>query len=112
VGLDKTVFANGTVVTPMKSGAFSINLTQDGRVNGTTDCNGFGGEYQVGSDGIITFGEFMSTQMYCEGSQEGEFNSMITKVKSYSLDLEGNLVMILNNNEGSIFFKKKVGIIN
>ncbi len=44
----------------------SIIFGEDGQVNGTAGCNGFGGEYSVG-DGTIAFGPLVSTLMFCEG---------------------------------------------
>lgn len=44
----------------------SIIFGEDGQVNGTAGCNGFGGDYSVG-DGTITFGTLVSTLMFCEG---------------------------------------------
>ncbi len=97
----------GQTITPNKPGVFAVTFSTDGRVSGKTDCNGFGGEYEVGSDGIISFGPFMSTMMYCEGSQESVFNAQMSKAKSYSWDKSGNLVIRYGDNAGSIVFKKK-----
>ncbi|MEN9921389.1 MAG: hypothetical protein RLZZ517_367 [Candidatus Parcubacteria bacterium] len=77
-------------VSPKQEEKFSLVFTDDGRVNGTTDCNGFGGTYTIEKN-RIKFGSFMSTLMYCEGSQEQEFISMIQdgtiRTNSYTFDL-------------------------
>jgi len=78
--------------------AFTITFGMDGKVSGTTDCNSFSGDYQVGSDGAITFGPFMSTKMYCDGSQEAEFLNMLAKVARYQGESQMN-VLILESEE-------------
>jgi heat shock protein HslJ len=100
------ILADGTVINPKKSDAFTITLGDDGRVQGTTDCNGFGGEYVFGSDGIISFGPFMSTQMYCEGSQEQEFTKYLMDGNQMKIDATGSLIISIKDNGGQIVFTK------
>ncbi|MEI8223746.1 MAG: META domain-containing protein [bacterium] len=101
-----TVLADGTVINPKRSDAFSVTLGADGRVQGTTDCNGFGGEYVFGSDGIISFGPFMSTQMYCEGSQEQDFTKYLMDGTQVKIDTTGSLIISIKDNGGQIVFTK------
>ena len=103
----KTVMSDGSVITPKKPGVFALTLTSDGRASGKTDCNGFGGDYKVGSDGVLTFGPFMSTLMYCEGSQEGEFNGPLSKAQRYSFDAAGNLTIGLEEGAGAVVFTRQ-----
>lgn len=44
----------------------SIVFGADGKVNGNVGCNGFGGDYTVEGN-TITFGQLVSTLMFCEG---------------------------------------------
>ncbi len=44
----------------------SIVFGGDGKVNGNVGCNGFGGDYTVEGN-TITFGQIVSTLMFCEG---------------------------------------------
>ncbi len=99
----KTTVVGGTTITPDKPGVFTLTLTTDGRVIGKTDCNGFGGEYKLGSDGVISFEPFMSTLMYCEGSQEGAYNTVLAQTNKYSVDTAG--VLVLSGSAGSVYFK-------
>lgn len=101
-----TVLADGTVISPKKADAFTMTLTTDGKVQGTTDCNGFGGEYVFGSDGIISFGPFMSTQMYCEGSQEQDFTKYLADGTQMKIDSTGSLVIAIKDHGGQIVFTK------
>ncbi len=65
----------GDLVTVEKPDEFSVTFTADGQVVGDTDCNGFGGSYTRDGD-ALTLGEFMSTLMFCEGSQEDVFRGL------------------------------------
>lgn len=103
----KTVMSNGTVITPKKPDIFALTLTADGKASGKTDCNGFGGEYTVGSDGIFSFGPFMSTQMFCQGSQETDFSGPLAKANKYSLDAKGNLTIGVDGGAGTVVFTRK-----
>jgi len=97
----------GASTSPKKADAFSITLGTDGNLVGKTDCNGFFGSYQIGSDGVFTVGQLGSTLMFCEGSQEQVFTNAISKVQSYNLDAQGNLVLTLEGNVAKMTFKKK-----
>jgi heat shock protein HslJ len=82
--------SNSKRVSPEQEGKFSLTFTEDGQVNGVTDCNNFGGTYTIEKN-KIKFGSFMSTLMYCEGSKEQDFISMIQdgtiETNPYSFDL-------------------------
>ncbi len=102
----KTVNADESVVAPKKPGVFTLKFEQDGRVTGKTDCNGFGGTYTLGSDGIISFGPFMSTQMYCEGSQESEYSTAVSASHHYTVN-DTELVLQRDGKGGAVYFKKQ-----
>ncbi len=87
-------------IVPKVDGRFTIIFKEDGSLSGTTDCNGFGGNYTIES-GIIKFGPMMSTLMYCEGSQEQEFRAMLTD----SIVTVGEDGIMLENDK-SVFFGK------
>lgn len=92
------------VIIPQKTGAFSLNLKDDGSVSGTTDCNGFSGRYEI-SGNKLSFSSLVSTEMFCEGSQENMFAQLLAEVESYSLNEEKNLVFQLKDGLGSMFFE-------
>lgn len=92
------------VIIPQKTGAFSFNLKEDGSVTGTTDCNSFSGKYEISGD-KISFNSFVSTLMFCEGSQETIFTASLAEVESYSVNEEKNLVFQLKDNLGSMIFE-------
>lgn len=80
----------GEYVLPKKKGAFTLTFTDDGRVSVGTDCNTMGGSYTV-KGSALTFGQMMSTLMFCEGSQEAGFGAMLGEVKSYAFTQKGTL---------------------
>ncbi len=102
-----TGMSNSTTITPSKKDLFSLTFTNDGKVSGTTDCNSFSGTYTKGENNMITFSEFASTQMYCEGSQESAFIDMISKTDHFMFTNDGNLILLLKYDSGSVLFKKK-----
>jgi heat shock protein HslJ len=101
----ETIVNNDTSITPKRPGVFSITLT-DGNVAGKTDCNSFFSTYQIGTDGVISFGPIGSTKMACEGSEEAIFTDFISKTSRYTLDANKNLVLLLEQDSGSVMFKK------
>lgn len=96
-----TKYNDGKVVTPKKADKFSLTFKADGTFSGTTDCNGVGGEYGVKNDSI-TFDKMMSTLMYCDGSQEGEFNKMLQDSTSYLFTSKGELILNLKYDSGTV----------
>lgn len=100
----ETISSNGQKITPKQVGRFTLTF-KDGQVSGTTDCNSFGGSYEsVNSN--LKFGSMMSTMMACMNSQEAEYNQMINKISTYSLDEKGNLICRMSDS-GLMIFEKK-----
>ncbi len=89
-------------LTPDKPGQFSVTFETDGRLTGRTDCNGFGGDYTI-TDATITLGDFMTTLMYCEGSQESLFTGLLTSPLSIEA-LTADTLVLKNSAGGSISF--------
>ncbi len=103
----QTVMRDAPVITPKKAGIFTVTFGADGKLSGTTDCNNFGSEYKVASDGIMTFGPFASTLKFCADAQEAVFTSQLMSISRYSFDVDGNLIINVDNDAGSMIFKKK-----
>ncbi len=100
----RSTMNDGSVITPNKSGAFTMTFDTKGHVGGKTDCNGYGGDYKVATDGVISMSQFVGTLMYCEGSQEQTFTGQLLKAQRYSLDASGTLTII--SDTGSLVFRK------
>jgi len=103
----KWISAQGSdnkVMVPKRADAFTLTFKDGGLFSATTDCNGVGGKYTVNNQ-KITFNEMMSTLMYCEESQEAEFNRLLSETESYHFTSKGELVFELKQNGGSALFR-------
>jgi heat shock protein HslJ len=99
----KTQMNDGKVTTPNKPDAFTLTFKDDGTVSGTTDCNNFAGKYAIDGN-KITFSQFASTMMACEGSQEQEFTKSLSQVDQYMMN-GNNLVLQIKLDSGSMIFQ-------
>lgn len=103
---EKTQMNDDSVRLPSTAGAFTITFLSDGTLTGTTDCNGFFGQYSI-KEATVTFGPFGSTMMYCDGSSEQVFMRDIESSNRVFFTEAGNLVLLLPYDSGSIIFEKK-----
>jgi heat shock protein HslJ len=95
---------SGVTTTAPTGGKFVLSFGEDNHVNSTTDCNGVGGSYTLGANNGMTFGPFMSTMMFCEGSHEQEYSRALTSTTAYKVD-GSNLT--LTTASGTMVFIKK-----
>lgn len=95
---------NGVITSAPVGGKFVLSFGEDNRVHSTTDCNGVGGSYTVNTSGTMSFGPFMSTLMFCEGSHEVQYSQALTKTSAYKVE-GSNLT--LTNASGTMTFVKK-----
>ncbi|MBP9715559.1 MAG: META domain-containing protein [Candidatus Pacebacteria bacterium] len=100
------IMSDDTTIVPAKPDVFTLTFTEDGKVSGTTDCNSFSGTYDIGEDGLVTWGAMASTKMFCENSQETVFLDKIANVDRISFDEAGNLYLLLKFDSGAIVFSK------
>ncbi len=100
----ETSLNDGTVVTPAQVDAFTITFATDGSFGATTDCNSVGGQY-VTDGPILTFSQMMSTEMYCEGSQEADFVGYLNNTSGYHFTTRGELILDLEFDSGSVIFR-------
>lgn len=101
---EKTEMSDGSVTSPKGNNTFSLTFSIDGQVSGTTDCNNFGGTYVSQLENSLVFGPFMSTQMYCNDSQENEFVSALREVEAFEVTNEEKLVLYMKGERGAITF--------
>jgi len=95
----------GNIISRQKD-AFTITFDEDGKFSGTTDCNSFGGQYEINENYII-FSQIFSTEMYCENSQELDFTGALSEVDKFMFDEDGNLILLLKFDSGSIILNDK-----
>lgn len=80
----------------------SIVFGEDGKVNGSVGCNGFGGDYTVNGN-TLTFGQIVSTLMFCEGpvgDQETTTLNVFTESASFVID--GDMLTITSADGSSV----------
>lgn len=97
-------YADGRITTPKASKKFTITFDAKGNFSAATDCNGIGGRYVVAGQKIV-FSEMISTQMYCEGSQETEFASLLSDAETYSFTSRGELILNLKSTKDKAVFQ-------
>lgn len=100
----KTTYNNDTELIPLQAEAFSLTFKEGGTFSATTDCNSMSGAYEI-EENRITFGNMITTLMYCEGSQEQEFGVMLNEVHSFFFTDSGELVFDLKYDTGSSVFR-------
>ena len=99
-----TIYSNGSSTTPKVPGKFTITFKTDNTFSATTDCNSVGGQYTVKQSSLV-FGQMMSTEMYCEGSQEDDFTKALGEARSYHFTSKGELVLDLGFDSGAMMFR-------
>ncbi|MES2471101.1 MAG: META domain-containing protein [Patescibacteria group bacterium] len=97
-------YGDGTSIKPKQALAFTLDFNSDGTFSATTDCNRLAGKF-VAKDGAIKFSEMISTKMFCEGSQEADFQKVLERAAGYMFTSKGELVLDLERDSGSAVFK-------
>ncbi|MFZ1987551.1 MAG: META domain-containing protein [Minisyncoccia bacterium] len=98
------LYNDGREARPKNAGVFTLTFSADGRFSAKTDCDGIGGNY-VANSNTVSFSQMMSTQMYCEGSQESDFASLLQNTQGYHFTSRGELVFDLKFDSGSVVFR-------
>ena len=100
----ETEMGDETIIRPNSAGDFWLNLNEDEpKVVIMTDCNNASGTFTVWSNGEISFGAMMSTQMFCEGAKEDVFLGQIGLARTYLLD-ENGLHLAMEADSGIMHF--------
>ncbi len=97
-------YNDGTTVKPKQALAFTLDFNTDGTFSATTDCNRLAGKV-VAKDGAIQFSDMISTKMFCEGSQEADFQKVLERAAGYLFTSKGELVLDIERDSGSAVFK-------
>ena len=89
---------------PRQADAFTLTFRADGVFSATTDCNRVNGRYTVNGR-ELAFGNMAATRMFCEGSQETEFTELLEKTSRYLFTAQGQLVLELELDSGTVTFR-------
>ena len=100
----KALYNDGREIIPTKPNVFALTFNADKTFSASTDCNGVGGSYSVNQN-LITFDNMVSTQMYCEGSQESEFVNLLSNTASFFFTSRGELILELKYDSGTVTFR-------
>ncbi len=100
----ETIMSDGAREIPSTPDRFSVTFA-DEQVTGTTDCNNFSGAFTL-AGATLTAGPFRATKMYCAGSTEQAFMQVLEGQSTVLFNVEGNLVLLLPQDAGSVFFVK------
>ena len=95
---------NGTTTVAPNGEKFVLTFGSDATMSSKTDCNTLVGRYQTGTNTSLWFGQIASTRMFCEGSQEGLYSSLLEKTTSYSTT--GAMLTLLQGGD-TMTFKRK-----
>ncbi len=95
-------YADGHTVAPNTEGDFVMIFGAGGGVLFETDCNSMSSSYEAYTGGL-TFAPIASTKMYCEGSKESEFSSLIASTKTYHFTDKGELVLKTEAGDSIVF---------
>jgi heat shock protein HslJ len=99
--LQETRSVEGEAIVP-EEGEFVLTFTPEGRYTSTTDCNSLSGEFVVDNE-VLSLAPPISTKMYCEGSQESAYITLLGLVNSYVI--EGDVLRFnLSRDAGTMTF--------
>lgn len=98
------LYNDGREITPKKPGIFTLTFSTDGKFAAKTDCNSMGGHYSARGS-ALEFSQIAMTKMFCEGSQESEFTSMLQNTSGYHFTSKGELILDLKFDSGSVVFR-------
>lgn len=82
---------DGKTIIPKNPSKFTLTFGTNEKLSVGTDCNGGGARYSVKGTSI-TIEQMTSTMMFCEGSQEQEYNALLSAVSSFAFTSKGELV--------------------
>lgn len=100
----ETQYSNDDLVTPSDSTQFVATFSEEGQFSSSTDCNTVGGSYAI-NDSNLSFGNMFATKMACmDETMEMEYSNMLGEVTSYMIADNGNLVLMLKYDSGSMIF--------
>lgn len=100
----RALYNDGRVITPKKPEKFTITFSKDGKFRATTDCNSMSGSYTA-TKNTISFGAMAMTKMYCEGSQESDFSTLLGNTQGYHFTSKGELILDLKFDSGTVVFR-------
>ncbi len=98
----ESTLLDGTAVRP-NDDSFVLRFHENLSYDSTTDCNSLSGTYVTDAE-VLSLASPVITEMFCEGSKEGEYVSQLVLTNSYVI--EGDTLRLnLNRDFGTMLFK-------
>ncbi len=94
----------GAEETALPETKVTLQFGLDDRITGTGGCNRYFASYDIGAGNTLSVGLMGSTQMYCEGSMEQEYQ--------YFKALESASTFIVDQNSLQLFYDDGRGVLN
>jgi len=101
---EKTLVSKDKTIFPRTPDTFILIFAEDGKLNGSTDCNGFSSQYEK-NENKLSFGLLTTTELHCKNSKEEAFKKWLAETREFSFDESGRLV--LESSSSSIIFVNK-----
>lgn len=71
-------------------------------ISGKNGCNSYNGPFQL-KNGILSFGDMISTRMFCSGVNEKLFMTTLKMANNYRIDEDGKLRLKLDDGDLMLF---------
>lgn len=102
----ETITSNSQKVKP-RVNDFVLKINSDSSFSSSTDCNSVSGSLSVNNE-KINFNKIVATEKFCPKSLESNFTSFLKDVVSYRFNEKKQLILILKDESGLMFFNEKV----
>lgn len=100
----RTQMNDDTTTIPATPANYTLNFAADGSVAIQADCNSGSGSYTQEAN-LLTFGAIATTLMACpDESQADAYLQQLNQVGSYFITEEGNLILEIQFDSGSMIF--------
>ena len=99
----ETTLADGTVVTPVAPGEFTI-LFDGRRVRLETDCNSGSADLTTSTTTALSIGKVTATKRFCDSEQEDDYFTMVSDIISYEELPNGGYDFVLVADSGVMTF--------
>ncbi len=96
-------YSDGESVIPDLPEVFILNFTNQTAMSALTDCNSVRGTYKLGEQQHISFSNLSSTRMFCEDSQEEDFQAALQEAERWRR-VDDQLLLHLTDGAGTSTF--------
>ena len=85
---------------------YTLQFLEEGKLEGTADCNTYGADYLAENEGILAVSSLVMTRIYCgEGSRENLYGDALGRVEAYAV--EGDRLRLGYDSKGLLTFTRR-----